>query len=84
MCDVSVYAAFNKANDGQTEMGKTLSSVSLLKIVSEKLPPPPPPPTTTTATTSTTTTTTTTATTATFIREGHTWSPYSTTNIEPR
>ena len=43
MCEFSAYVAFNKATNGQTdikhEMGKTLSSVSLLKIVGEKLTP---------------------------------------------
>ena len=43
MCKLSAYVAFDKATDGQTdmkhEMGKTLSSMSLMEIVGEKLPP---------------------------------------------
>ena len=43
MCEFSAYVAFDKATNGQTdikhEMGKTLSSMSLLKIVGEKPPP---------------------------------------------
>ena len=43
MCDFSANVAFDKATNGQTgikhEMGKTFSSMSLLKIVGEKLPP---------------------------------------------
>ena len=43
MCEFSANAAFDKATNGQTgikhKMWKTLSSMSLLKIVGEKLPP---------------------------------------------
>ena len=41
MCEFSAYVDFNKATNGQTdikhEMGKKLSSVSLLKIALENL-----------------------------------------------
>ena len=41
--EFSAYVAFDKATNGNTdikhEMGKTLSSMSLLKIVGEELPP---------------------------------------------
>ena len=40
MCECTAYVAFDKATNGQTgitlEMGKTFSSMSLLKIVGEK------------------------------------------------
>ena len=43
MCVFSAYIAFDKATNGQTdikrEMGKKHTSMSLLKIVGEKLPP---------------------------------------------
>ena len=43
MCTFLANVAFNKATNGQTdikyEMWKTLTSVSLLKIIGEKLPP---------------------------------------------
>ena len=43
MCEFSATVAFDKVASGPTdikhEMGKTLSSMSLLKIVGEKLPP---------------------------------------------
>ena len=42
MCKFSANVAFSKVSNGQTdiklETGKTLSSMSLLKIVGEKLP----------------------------------------------
>ena len=42
MCECSANVAFDKATNGQTdikhEMRRTLSSMSLLKIVGEKLP----------------------------------------------
>ena len=43
MCELSACVAFDKATNGHSdikhEKGKTLSSMSLLKIVGEKLPP---------------------------------------------
>ena len=43
MCDFSAYVAFDKATNGQTdtkhEMGETISWMSVLKMVGEKLPP---------------------------------------------
>ena len=43
MCELSAYVAFDKSTNGQTdikhEMRETLSSMSLLKIVGEKIPP---------------------------------------------